>query len=300
MAAALARAPSSVLSSRAPSFSAARTPSPHATPPLVSPRPGGAATPPAVARAAGGAGDADAVVAAASLILSRAAAAAPPADAAAATADSQPSAALPPLPPRAPPARRAAPPAAAPGAELRDDSPSSSSDDDACGSAVPRKRPRGAPRAGPPPPPLEPVQLSPGSFEAAYDAGELLGRGTFGDVRVATERATGRQAAVKVVPKALRGRSQREEVMREVAFCRRLQGAPGVVQLHGVYEVRRRRRHLVEGGRAWRGGERRASRRPAPTPRLTSALPRSGTLRFLSLTLSPLPCPPPRTPTTST
>jgi serine/threonine protein kinase len=80
------------------------------------------------------------------------------------------------------------------------------------------------------------LQLEPGSFAAAYAMGELLGRGTFGEVRSATERATGRPVAVKVLPRAAAGRDAADEATaREVGFCRLLQDCAGVARLHGVY-----------------------------------------------------------------
>jgi len=75
-----------------------------------------------------------------------------------------------------------------------------------------------------------------GGFSAAYELGELLGKGTFGDVRVATELATGRQCAVKVMVKSLHRRDRTDEIRREVAFCEALQACAGVVRLFDVYE----------------------------------------------------------------
>jgi hypothetical protein len=258
--AALVRSP---LCSRAASFSRA-APSPSSfTPPAASPRLGAATPPWAASRAAGpgGAADTDAVVAAASLILSSpAAAAARPRAAQASSGGAAQQQQLPPLPPL-PPSRRAdLPPqqhqhqhqdqdqqrhgsSAVPADVELPDSSEEEEQESARPSAA-AAQPSAVPKATctgrqQPPPALSPVHLSPGAFESDWDAGELLGRGTFGDVRVATERATGRQAAVKVMPKSLRGRDRREDVLREVAFCELLQGAPGAVRLYGVYEVRR-------------------------------------------------------------
>ena len=42
----------------------------------------------------------------------------------------------------------------------------------------------------------------PGEFETRYEMGEVLGRGSFGTVRTAFDRKTGRTLAVKIIPKS--------------------------------------------------------------------------------------------------
>jgi len=61
-------------------------------------------------------------------------------------------------------------------------------------------------------------------FENDYAVGELLGKGTFGEVRVATHVATGRQCAVKVLNKRVGDADVREAVVEEVRGC----DAPGL------------------------------------------------------------------------
>ncbi|KAI8472966.1 MAG: kinase-like domain-containing protein [Monoraphidium minutum] len=84
--------------------------------------------------------------------------------------------------------------------------------------------------------PVPPPPVRRGAFDEAYEMGDLLGSGTFGDVRSATERATGRRAAVKVLPKRRGGRDARATVLQEAAFGLALQGSPITARLYGVYE----------------------------------------------------------------
>jgi hypothetical protein len=101
----------------------------------------------------------------------------------------------------------------------------------------------GSPPAAPPAP--APAQLPPleilSGFESDFELGELLGRGTFGEVRVASRRADGAQRAVKIMSKRVNGRDAREAILGEVDFCRMLQACAISARLHGVYEVRRPR-----------------------------------------------------------
>ncbi|GBF93649.1 calcium-dependent kinase [Raphidocelis subcapitata] len=220
--AALASRGASAAVSRPPSVTARQAAPPPL--PLPSHRPGSAGRAPFAPAAA--AGDADAVVAAAALMLPAAeqqALEAPPppclgllaprSATAAASPDPEPlaaprAAAPPPLPPRAAPA--------------------------ALGAGAAAGYPDA--HAGLQPPAPAAVQLGAGQFEAAYKMEELLGSGTFGDVRVATEAATGRQVAVKILVKRQRGRDRRDEALREAAFGAALQGCPVVARLFGVYE----------------------------------------------------------------
>lgn len=66
---------------------------------------------------------------------------------------------------------------------------------------------------------VQPVTVAGGSFESEFEMGELLGRGTFGEVRAATERSTGRRWAVKVVKKVVDGVNKRSSILEEVSFC---------------------------------------------------------------------------------
>lgn len=78
------------------------------------------------------------------------------------------------------------------------------------------------------------VQL--GSFTDDYEIGELLGKGTFGEVRAATEKVSGREVAVKVLPKRLGDKDMRMAILQEVSFCHALQSCPAAVRLFQVYE----------------------------------------------------------------
>jgi hypothetical protein len=64
----------------------------------------------------------------------------------------------------------------------------------------------------PPPPPA----VEPGAFADAFEMGDLLGRGSFGEVRSAVEHETGRRVAIKVLAKSQGGRDKRETILQEV------------------------------------------------------------------------------------
>lgn len=223
MASTLARAASSSLASRTPSFSN-RLPSPRATTPLASPRPGSAT--PTHGAAAAAAQPESVVAAAASVLLSNfRSSSSRVVTHATATLEAEVAAAdvilqLPHLPVKAVPVlpgmlgtplpdpTTEPPAAAAAAAELA--------------AATPLLLP-------PVPSPSlgyrqqaqhalqdQQQQQQDGSIEAELELGELLGRGTFGDVYCATQRASGMQVAVKVVPKFKNGRDRRQAIYQEV------------------------------------------------------------------------------------
>jgi len=60
-------------------------------------------------------------------------------------------------------------------------------------------------------------------FAKEYDLCSLIGKGSFGEVWVCQERATGAQLAAKLIDKGtLRTLAEREDVQREVAILRGL------------------------------------------------------------------------------
>ena len=81
------------------------------------------------------------------------------------------------------------------------------------------------------------------AFHAAYELGELLGSGTYGDVRAARRLDTGEEVAVKIVCKRPRrggGGSAddgRAAVLREAEFAARLAGCAHAARFFGAYEV---------------------------------------------------------------
>lgn len=97
-------------------------------------------------------------------------------------------------------------------------------------------------------------------FGDVYAAGDLLGRGTFGDVRSATEVATGRRVAVKELPKRIGGRDKREVIMQEVRGRRVGAGrllarvAAGGAAGRGPWRVYSRGAMLDSAARARAGG----------------------------------------------
>ncbi|KAK9857553.1 hypothetical protein WJX84_009379 [Apatococcus fuscideae] len=102
------------------------------------------------------------------------------------------------------------------------------------------------PSAAASPTPLADSELKSGSgiiwpsgFRERYVFGEELGKGSFGTVSVVFDRQTGRERAVKVVPKQRKNTcvTKLAEKMRlEVDILRELQHRPEAVQLHGVYQ----------------------------------------------------------------
>ncbi|GBF93233.1 CDPK-related kinase-like [Raphidocelis subcapitata] len=101
----------------------------------------------------------------------------------------------------------------------------------------PSPSPPPRPRGRSPPPSIDEADLLPASaFEDDYSFGELLGRGTFGEVRVASPRDGGRQVAVKILDKRVGDADMREAILAEVGFCRVLQACPSVARLVGAYE----------------------------------------------------------------
>jgi hypothetical protein len=81
---------------------------------------------------------------------------------------------------------------------------------------APMQRPSAAAAAPPPAPAvLPPLEIRTG-FELDFELGELLGRGTFGEVRVAARRADAQQFAVKTMAKRAGGRDARDAILAEV------------------------------------------------------------------------------------
>ncbi|KAG2499620.1 hypothetical protein HYH03_002559 [Edaphochlamys debaryana] len=73
-------------------------------------------------------------------------------------------------------------------------------------------------------------------IESAYQLGEVLGRGSFGTVRIATQLASGARVAVKTITKSLLRPADIAALRREVEILHHLSGHPHVSQLLGVFE----------------------------------------------------------------
>lgn len=71
--------------------------------------------------------------------------------------------------------------------------------------------------------------------ESGYEWGELLGSGSFGTVRVAIDKETGSQYAVKILPLTSEGKNKLNAINREVKMLERLAGCPSVVRLERVF-----------------------------------------------------------------
>jgi serine/threonine protein kinase len=123
---------------------------------------------------------------------------------------------------------------------------------EATGSAVAPPRPRPESSA----PPLAADRDRPrgdqpvvGSLAEHYRVGSELGRGAFGVVRLATDRACGSERAVKTVEN---GEEERHEAAMLARVMREGGPSPHVMRLRAVYEERERL-HLVSD--VYRGGE---------------------------------------------
>lgn len=86
-------------------------------------------------------------------------------------------------------------------------------------------------------------ELSNGLLPETLTLGELLGKGTFGDVFRATDSQTNETYAVKVVSKTRQGKDPaskklvKERIEHEVSMWCELQGFPSAVRLLKFYEV---------------------------------------------------------------
>mmetsp|Transcript_4442 Transcript_4442/g.11360 ORF Transcript_4442/g.11360 Transcript_4442/m.11360 type:complete len:459 (+) Transcript_4442:67-1443(+) len=80
------------------------------------------------------------------------------------------------------------------------------------------------------------VPQQPGSerFDTLYEVGAVLGKGTYGSVRLARQRETGRECAVKIIDK-MSTESSLEELAREIAMLADLQH-PNIIRLIAAYE----------------------------------------------------------------
>lgn len=76
-------------------------------------------------------------------------------------------------------------------------------------------------------------------FIANYLPGKLVGQGSFGTVYMGVDLHTGKEVAIKVMPK-VRGKLTKEKTLeklaREVDILERLQEVPGVITLEDVFE----------------------------------------------------------------
>jgi len=124
-------------------------------------------------------------------------------------------------------------------------------------------------------------------FQRDFQLGEQLGKGSSATVFAATERASGRQFAVKVQWRSVGRRDRSEALVLEAEHAQLLRGCRNAARLHAVYEVgggragggglgagrlrsrRRGRRHRGPGARGRAPAPRGAAasaRRPHPNP----------------------------------
>ncbi|KAG8461068.1 hypothetical protein KFE25_003637 [Diacronema lutheri] len=71
-------------------------------------------------------------------------------------------------------------------------------------------------------------------FDSLYDVGAVLGKGTYGSVRLARHRETRQECAVKIIDK-LSAESSLEDLAREIAMLADLQH-PNIIRLIAAYE----------------------------------------------------------------
>lgn len=64
----------------------------------------------------------------------------------------------------------------------------------------------------------------------------MLGRGSFGEVKLGFHRPTGKRVAVKIINKTLLTPEKRKEVDREVEILKKVSIHPSIVTLHDVAE----------------------------------------------------------------
>lgn len=79
----------------------------------------------------------------------------------------------------------------------------------------------------------------PRAFNADVDLGGFVAQGSFGRVYAGMLRSTSTPCAVKVLSKqhsSIQAERYRAKVQHEVELLQQLQGVPGVLELHGVYE----------------------------------------------------------------
>ncbi|KAK9808397.1 hypothetical protein WJX73_000117 [Symbiochloris irregularis] len=87
-----------------------------------------------------------------------------------------------------------------------------------------------------------PTEFSwPFGFETRYELGEVLGRGSFGTVRVATDRRNGQVLAVKIIPKTSTKKNIEPErilhrIHEEVDVLQRIQKCSEALHLYEIFE----------------------------------------------------------------
>mmetsp|Transcript_4133 Transcript_4133/g.11962 ORF Transcript_4133/g.11962 Transcript_4133/m.11962 type:complete len:435 (+) Transcript_4133:98-1402(+) len=92
----------------------------------------------------------------------------------------------------------------------------------------------GAGQAPAPPPPAPADDGAAERFDSLYDVGKVLGKGTYGSVRMARHRQTGRECAVKIIDK-MSTDSSLEDLAREIAMLADLKH-PNIIRLVAAYE----------------------------------------------------------------
>ena len=92
------------------------------------------------------------------------------------------------------------------------------------------------------------------NVRALYDFGEMLGKGGFAEVRLATEKATGKQVAMKIMTLPANPRSvddnTREDVMKEINLLTGLDH-PNIVKLYEYFDEKKKfylSTELMRGG----------------------------------------------------
>lgn len=87
------------------------------------------------------------------------------------------------------------------------------------------------------------------TIDTLYEMKEVIGQGTFAKVKRATERATGKEFAVKIINKSAMAEN-RENIMTEITILKNVHH-PNIINLHHVFENRHKIylvMELLEGG----------------------------------------------------